>query len=160
MSSYLYTMNHESAAGSNPPGPSPALPGGVIDVRRLAIVDIAAHGSTLILAEFVGAFILLTVLGALSLAAGLGHRAGPVAWMVAVGGAFVGMGLNYLPLLVHGVPAARGRSAPALAAPELAEPGRYAWTYLWQSAVFLLLPLAMLTLALVQLSRRTRVPAT
>jgi hypothetical protein len=94
--------------------------GRVMEVRKLAALDLIFHGPRFVLVEFAGALLLSAALGALSLRAGLtGGQV--VAWQVTLGLCLVGIGLNYVPLVVHAVALIRsGDARQMVAVPSIA----------------------------------------
>jgi hypothetical protein len=115
----------------------------VIDIRRLAAVDIAFLGSRFILVEFsMGVFGSLG-LGALTLVRT--HSLGGTLF----GAYLVCIGLNYVPLLVHGIDLVRYGTAKQEIADELPEKHRMFRKYRRQS-LLLLVPLVVPILAIVQ----------
>jgi hypothetical protein len=124
-----------------------------MNVRRLAAIDMYGIAGTrrrrrIILAEFVVGFVALVAIGIAMLAGG------SLSWQLS-GAWFIGTGLNYLPLSVHAVDLYR----PGVLDTELggvdvrAELRRYTVLQLW-----VLVPLALVVLALAQLRRPGRRP--
>jgi hypothetical protein len=116
---------------------------GVIDIRRLAAVDIAFLGSRFILAEF-----LVGVFGPLSLAVLTFFRTHSLRGAV-FGAYLLCIGINYVPLLVHSIDLVRQGTAKQEIADELPEKRRMFRKYRRQS-LLLLVPLVVPVLALVQ----------
>jgi hypothetical protein len=115
----------------------------VIDIRRLAAVDIASLGSRFILVEFsIGAFGSLS-LGVLTLVRT--HSLGGTVF----GAYLLCIGVNYLPLLVHAIDLARHGTARQEIADELPEKHRMFRKYRRQS-LLLLVPLVVPILAIIQ----------
>lgn len=125
----------------------------LISVRKLAALDIVSHGSMRILIEFTVGVLLAGFLGLLFLSRGLppgpNYSLVPTFW----GCALLGIGLNYLPLLIYAITISRLKSAQDEIASELADPDAYRRTYTLQSAIFILVPFALLILAIVQEAR-------
>jgi hypothetical protein len=125
----------------------------VIDVRTLAALDIVFHGRVFIVAEFVfgiggcGA-IAVSILrpGHLGLAQAL------------LGCCFLGIALNYVPLLLHALSLARRGSARADAAEALADPARSRRLYTLQGALFIITPYVLFILAILQEGRKRAGP--
>ena len=115
----------------------------MIDIRRLAAVDIALLGSRFILAEFsIGVFGSLC-LGVLTLV----RTHSP-------GGTFFGayllcIGVNYVPLLLHAISLVRDGTAYREIADEMLEKPRMFRKYRRQS-LLLLVPLVVPILAIIQ----------
>ena len=115
----------------------------VIEIRRLAAVDIAFLGSRFILAEFsIGVFGSLG-LGFLTLLRT--HSLGGTVF----GAYLVSIGVNYVPLLVHAIDIVRHGTAHQEIADELPEKHRVFRKYRRQS-LLLLVPLVVPILAIVQ----------
>jgi hypothetical protein len=120
-----------------------------MDVRRLAAIDMhGGHGRMLrrrlILAEFLAGFVIMVAVGV---------------WMVLLGGWtwlppgvwFIGVGLNYLAVLVHAVDLYR----PGVLDAELAGVNIYSQARRYNRLQFwVLVPLSMVVFALAQLRRR------
>ncbi|HKS69220.1 MAG TPA: hypothetical protein VJQ45_02285 [Ktedonobacterales bacterium] len=122
----------------------------MINVRKLAALDIALHGAPLILAEFGTAIAIGTALGIWLITAAFAVRQGVDLFRLVVGGYFLCIAINYVPLLLYGIATARRKSARQEAAAELAEKdGRSARRYGAQS-LLLILPLVIPVLALAQ----------
>ncbi len=119
-----------------------------INVRKLAALDIAFHGPSLVLAEFAGAVILGAGLGVLMLTTSLHdptHLVSP---------GFIGLmplwiALNYVPLLLYAIDITRRKSARQEVAFELEHKDLYTRKYMLQS-FWLLLPLVVPVLSIVQ----------
>jgi hypothetical protein len=116
----------------------------VINVRKLAALDIVFHGTKFILVEFALAVFLC---GALSLL--IFHGANHSPFMVIVGSFLLWVSLNYIPLL-DAINIVKHKSAQREVAYELEHKDRYAGKYTLQSIILLLMPLAMLLLAAYQ----------
>jgi hypothetical protein len=115
----------------------------VIDLRKLAAVDVAFLGSRFILTEFsFGVFVSLG-LGVLTLVR-----------IASLGGIIIGtyllcIGINYVPLLLHAISLVRHGTARQEIADELHDKRRMFRKYRRQS-LLLLVPLALPILTLVQ----------
>lgn len=128
--------------------------GRMINVRKLAALDIALHGALLILAEFGAAIAIGTALGVWLISAAFSARQGADVFRLVVGTYFLCIAINYVPLLLYGIAIARRKSARQEAAAELAEKdGRSARRYGAQS-LLLILPLVIPILALAQQVRK------
>ena len=127
----------------------------LIDVRRLAAIDMyGRHGSKrrrrLVLAEFVLAAIDIPLLGlAIVLAASSAPR-------VLLGAYLIGVGLNFVPLALHGISMSRAsRLGTELADVDVAaELRRYT-----AKQLFIGIPLLVLTLGVVQFAVSRRAPS-
>ena len=112
----------------------------MLDVRKLAAVDIAFLGPGLILAEFS-----IGVLGSLTLGVFILFRSHSVRGIV-LGAYLLCIGVNYVPLLLHAISLVRRNSARHEIADELTQKHRMFRKYRRQS-VLLLVPLVVPTLA-------------
>ena len=115
----------------------------MIEVRRLAAVDIAFLGSRLILSEFA-----IGVFGSLGLGILTLVRTRSLSGTV-FGAYLVCIGVNYAPLLVHAIDLVRHGTAKQEIADELTEKDRMFRKYRRQS-LLLLVPLVMPIVAIVQ----------
>lgn len=120
----------------------------MINIRKLAALDIVFHGSKIILAEFAAGVFLPLALGLLSLFRGRAR------WQIVLGVYLVLLAINYVPLLIYGLMIVFRGDAHAEVADELAHKDRIASTYMAQS-LFLVVPLVVPVLALAQ-SLRSR----
>ena len=125
----------------------------IIDVRKLAALDLILHGPRFVLIEFGGAVVLAGGLGALSLRAGLAAPGHPVLWEIALGVVLASIAANYVPLLVYAVALIRSGTARQQVAPELEQAHRSQRLYGTQQFL-LVVPFAVLVLALAQALRR------
>lgn len=125
----------------------------LIDVRKLAALDIAFHGPRLTLAEFGFGVFFCAALGlflfAVELSAGRAHSP----FRIVVAGFSLFVALNYAPLLLYAIAITRRGSAHAEVARELAQRDRYARKYGAQQFL-LLVPLVVPILAIVQEARK------
>ena len=121
----------------------------VINVRKLAALDIVFHGPGLILAEFAFGIALCATFGLWSLL-------GPIhsVLIVAIGCYLLGVALNYVPLLLYAISIVRRKSARQEVAFELAHKDASARKYTLQTTVLLLIPLVVALLAVYQEVRR------
>ncbi len=126
----------------------------LISVRKLAAMDILFHGPKLILVEFALGMILCAVLGLWLLYRGLGPGPNRSLILAVLGGGLLGIGLNYLPLLLYGIQIVRYQSAQHEIALELAHPEIYQRRYGLQSVIFIIVPFALLVLAIIQVAQR------
>jgi hypothetical protein len=117
----------------------------MINVRKLAALDIVFHGPKFILIEFALAVFICASVG-LSILHGANHSP----FNVILGSFFLGVSLNYLPLLLYSISIVKHKSAQQEVAYELEHKDSYAGKYTLQSIVLLLMPLAMLLLAVYQ----------
>jgi hypothetical protein len=119
----------------------------VINIRKLAAVDMAGLGTRFILAEYAIGIILPLILGLVSFRAGL---LGPVKinWESALGFWLMGIATNYIPLFIYAVLIARGGTVKKEGQPELARATRYG-----VQQVIILVPFLVVIVALVQEAR-------
>ena len=115
----------------------------VIDVRKLAALDIAYYGPKLILAEFAVGVFGFAAWGLYSLVDGIfrSHSTWEAMW----GAYLLSLGINYMPLLRYGMTIARRRSAKEEAADVLAHKHKYGL-----QTLFLLIPFLVPALAIAQ----------
>ena len=122
----------------------------IINVRKLAALDIALHGAPLILVEFGAAIAIGAVLGVWLISTAIAVSQGAALFRIVLGAYLLCVAINYVPLLLYGIAVALRRSARQEAAAELTEKdGRSARRYGAQS-LLLILPLAIPALALAQ----------
>ena len=116
---------------------------GLINIRKLAALDIAFLGPKLILAEFgVGVF--------LSAAIGLATlKRSQSTWHVLLGGYLLSLALNYVPLLLYAIAIVHRQSAQQEVTHEVADRDRSFRRYRRQS-LLLLVPFAVPVLAVAQ----------
>ncbi|MBA2681578.1 MAG: hypothetical protein H0U76_24675 [Ktedonobacteraceae bacterium] len=125
----------------------------LISVRKAAALDIIFHGPRFILAEFAFGGCGCAAIGVFILS----RMSHPSFWSFAEGSFFLGVALNYVPLLLYAISIVRGKSAHQEVADELQQKQRYALKYTLQTALFLCLPFALSLLSLYQeLHRRSR----
>jgi len=115
----------------------------LIQVRKLAAVDMVSLGTRVIVVEYALGVALPLILGIASLRARLGPALSP--GQVGLGVWLVTIALNYVPLLLYAVSMARSGTVRSEGEPELAHVRRYAI----QQAI-ILVPLFVVILALVQ----------
>jgi len=116
----------------------------MIEVRKLAAVDMAWLGTRVIVTEYALGVMLPLVLGILSLRAGLAQQ-DLVNWQTILGTWLVTISANYVPLFLYAVAIARAGTVQEEGRPEFAHAGRYGI----QQAI-ILVPLFVVLLALVQ----------
>ena len=120
----------------------------MLNVRKLAALDMALHGPRFIVIEFGLGVAGCAVIGALSFAAGVRTWSRGVGWQLVLGVVLLWIALNYVPLLLHAIDLARRGSARQEASAELANPKLvrlYGLKQLW-----ILVPFAVLTFAVLQ----------
>jgi len=121
----------------------------IINIRKLAALDIAFHGPKFILIEFALGVIGCASLGLFSLYFGLFNGPNHSLFAVIVGCFLLWIALNYVPLLLYAISIVRHKSAHQEVTYELEHRDKYAGKYLRQST-FLLIPLAVPALAAYQ----------
>jgi hypothetical protein len=123
----------------------------MLNVRKLAAIDVQFLGSKFILTEFGLAVSGLMAVGILTLRAGIQRFHS--ARMIAFGAYLLLLGMNYVPLLLHAIDMARHGTAGE----EIAdEPGdkRAAFSKYRRQSLLLLLPLVVPAAAVVQEASR------
>ena len=121
----------------------------VINIRKLAALDIAFHGPKFILIEFALGVFGCAALGLFSLYFGLLHGPNHSLFATIMGCFLLWIALNYVPLLFYAMSIVRHKSAQQEVAYELERRDKYAGKYMRQST-FLLIPLAIPVLATYQ----------
>lgn len=121
----------------------------IINVRKLAALDIVFHGPTFILIEFALGVFGCAALGLFSIYFGLFHGPDHSPFAVFMGCFLLWVALNYVPLLIYAISIVRHKSAHQEVTYELEHKDRYARKYTHQS-IILLLPLAVPALAMYQ----------
>jgi hypothetical protein len=124
----------------------------MMNVRKLAALDLAFYGPKFILAEFGLGILLSVALGLFSVTVGFRSHA---AWQVAVGGYLILLGINYVPLLFYAIAIVRHKSAHREVAEELAHRDRIVRRYTVPS-LLLLVPLVVPVLAIIQEWRKAK----
>ena len=122
----------------------------MINIRKLAAVDMAWLGPRVILVEYALGIILPTVLGLLSLRAGWFGLVRSN-WEGVTGLWLLGIAVNYVPLFIYAILIARGGTVKQEGQPELAHARRYG---LQQVIIFV--PLLVAMVALLQETRGRR----
>lgn len=126
----------------------------IVNVRKLAALDIAFHGARFILAEFAAGVILCGGFGAFSLFA-FSHNPDHPFFVLILGLALLWVALNYVPLWLYAIDITRSNSARQEVAFELEHKERYALKYTLQS-LWLLCPLVVPVLAISQEVKKSR----
>jgi hypothetical protein len=123
----------------------------MIDIRKLAALDMTLHGTRFIIAEFAVGIVLPLIFGFFSLRAGLSGTV-QVPRQIVLGLWLIGVAVNYIPLFLYAVDLARKGTVKEEGQPELAHVKRYS---IQQAILFI--PLIVAVLAIVQeASRRIR----
>ena len=122
----------------------------MINIRKLAAVDMAWLGTQVILVEYGLGIVLPLILGLLSIHSGL-FQPGHSTWQSMMGIWLVGIATNYVPLFIYAVLIAKGGTVVEEGQPELA---RAKWYGTQQ--VIILVPLLVILLALMQEAYRQK----
>lgn len=118
----------------------------MVNVQRLAAVDLSGLGPKIIIPEFA-----LAVLGGPALGVLTVVRSRSLG-MTALGVALIGLGVNYVPLLIHAIDLVR-RSAVAAAIADEAFDRRSLYAKYRRQSLWLLLPFVVGIAALSQMTR-------
>jgi hypothetical protein len=121
----------------------------VINIRKLAALDIAFLGPKFILIEFTLGLFGCAALGLFSIYFGFFHGPNHSLFEVIMGCFLLWIALNYVPLLLYAISIIRNKSAQKEVAYEIAHKDRYMGKYRRQSAI-LLIPLVVPALAVYQ----------
>jgi|ERR1051326_2996555 membrane protein implicated in regulation of membrane protease activity len=132
--------NPEAAAHHDP---------AIINIRKLAALDIAFHGPAFILGEFIFGVFASAAFGFGLLYLGISVEHFSVPWTVLLGGYICCLALNYVPLLLYTISITRRKSAQEEVALELTDKAYYGRKYTMQS-LLILLPLVVPAIALAQ----------
>lgn len=124
----------------------------MIDVRKLAAIDLYILGPKIILAEFGLGVPIMLVLGILSLRLGLFRT--HATWQIALGAYLLLLSINYVPMLWCVVDIVRSGTAASELKDELHDKSGAMRKYRRQS-VWLLVPLAVPVVWLMQRRRKT-----
>lgn len=124
----------------------------VINVRKLAAIDLYFLGPKIILAEFGLGVPVMFALGILSLRVGLLRT--HAAWQIALGAYLLLLAVNYIPMLWCAIEITRRGTAATELGDELREKGAAMRKYRRQS-LWLLVPLAVPVAWIVQRKRAT-----
>jgi hypothetical protein len=120
----------------------------MIEIRKLAAIDMAFLGPRLIIAEFALGLFGTVALGLFTLSRA--HSA----QQVILAAYFIALGINYAPLLVYALAIARTGSARAEVADEVSADRRRAMRKYRRGSLLLLLPFVVPVLAIAQEHRR------
>ena len=124
----------------------------LIEVRKLAALDMAWLGTRLVLAEFALGVVLPAALGTLFLGLGLARHAELYHWLVLGGIWLLTIAANYVPLFLYAVVLARAGTVQEEA--QAARP--HIRRYVLQQAL-ILVPLSVLALSVAQEQGRRKV---
>ena len=123
----------------------------MIEVRKLAAVDMAWLGGRIVLAEYALGIVLPVALGLLSLRAGLTQRPDPSVWQVALGIWLVTIAANYVPLFLYALAILRAGTVKEEGQRELAHARRYGL-----QQIIIIVPLLVMAVAWAQERRRRK----
>jgi hypothetical protein len=116
----------------------------LIEIRKLAAVDMVWLGAGVVIAEYALGVILPLALGTLSIRAGIAER--PLMnWQTLLGIWLVTISVNYVPLFVYAVTIARARRVRDEGLAEIANARRYGI-----QQVMILVPMLVVAVALAQ----------
>jgi hypothetical protein len=121
----------------------------VIDLRKLAAIDVAFLGPKFVLAEYAVGVIFSITLGIFVLLRSQSY------WQVVLGIYFLGLGANYIPMLCWAISIKDRQSARSELGSELTDKGRAMAKYRKQSLV-LLIPLFSLVLTFTRQRAKSR----
>jgi hypothetical protein len=121
----------------------------IINIRKLAALDIVFHGPAFILAEFIFGVFASAAFGFGLTYTGLSVEHFQAPWTILLGGYICCLALNYVPMLLYTISIIRHKSAKEEVALELADKAYYGRKYTVQS-LLILLPLVVPALALYQ----------
>jgi hypothetical protein len=124
----------------------------LIEVRKLAAVDMVWLGPKVVIAEYALGIVLPLALGLRSVWMEFAGAPRSSVWPLALGLWLITIAANYVPLFLHAVSLRRGNAVEREGRPELARARRYG-----VQQVMILVPFLVLVLAVFQL--RTRRPA-
>ncbi len=119
----------------------------MINIRKLAALDMVLNGVRFIQVEFALGVILPLILGPISIQAGLASPA-VLNWKTILGIWVLGIGVNYIPLFIYALIIARGRTVKAEGEPMRLQVKKYGF-----QQVIILVPLLVAVVALVQEAR-------
>jgi hypothetical protein len=115
----------------------------VINIRKLAALDISFHGPKFILIEFAIGVIGCAALGLFSMYFGLFHGPNHSLFAAIMGCFLLWIALNYVPLLIYAISIVRHKSAHQEVAYELDHRDKFAGKYMSQSTLLLIPALAI-----------------
>jgi hypothetical protein len=116
----------------------------MMNIRKLAAVDMVFHGARFILAEFAIGIFFPLLIGILSIRTGWFGSVRSI-WETAFGTWLVAIGLNYVPLFIYAALIARAGTVQAEGRPEVANAKRYGF-----QQAFILVPLMIVIMAIAQ----------
>ena len=120
----------------------------VIEVRKLAAVDMVWLGQRIVVAEYALGVLLPLALGASSIKAGVAHH---IAWQTLLGVWLVTIAANYIPLFLYAWSIMRAGTVEQEGRPELARARRYG-----AQQTMILVPFLVVGVAFFQEHRRQR----
>ncbi len=116
----------------------------MINIRKLAAVDMAWLGARIIIVEYALGIILPFILGLLSIRAGL-FGLNQSGWEAVLGIWLISIAANYVPLFIYSVLIARGGTVKEEGQSEIAHARRYG-----SQQVIILVPFMVVALAIIQ----------
>ena len=122
----------------------------LIEIRKLAAVDMAWLGPRVVVAEYALGVILPLGLGGFTLRSTL-SSSNPLTWQTVLGAWLVTIAANYVPLFLYAVSIAKAGSVEAEGRPEIPHASRYGV----QQGI-ILVPFLVVVIAVVQERRRQR----
>jgi hypothetical protein len=128
------------------------MPHRLIEIRKLAAVDMAWLGARVIVVEYALGVVLPLALGCLSFRAGLA-QSDPWNWQTVFGIWLITIAANYVPLFIYALSIARARTAQKEGQREFKNARRYGL----QQAI-ILVPFVVVFVALLQERRRALKP--
>ena len=121
----------------------------LIEIRKLAAVDMAWLGSRVIVAEYFAGIVLPLALGAFTL-----RSIYPFHWSKLFGVWLITIAANYIPLFIYAVTISRSGTVATEGQPEIKHARRYGFQQL-----MILVPFMVVIVALIQELRRNQNPA-
>ena len=125
----------------------------LIELRKLAAVDMVWLGKRIVIAEYALGVILPLTLGVFSVGRSVSQHSGLFSWQTAMGIWLIGIAANYVPLLLYARSLARGGTVEEEGRPELPRARRYG-----VQQIMILIPLFVVGVALVQERSRGQQP--
>jgi hypothetical protein len=116
----------------------------MINIRKLAAVDMAWLGAKIIIPEYVLGILGPFVLGVISIRSGLSIQT-PISWVTVLGIWLVSIGVNYIPLFIYAVIIARAGTVKEEGGPEIVNAKRYG-----VQQAMILVPFLVAIIAIVQ----------
>ena len=118
--------------------PTDSSDSNIINVRKLAALDIAFLGPKFILAEFALGVFMCAIFGVFSIYVGLFKGPDHSLFMIILGCCLLWIALNYIPLFLYAINTVRYKSARQEVSYEIAHKDKYMGKYRLQSAILIL----------------------